>query len=695
MKSGLDCRARLALHWIALRASVLLVLLIVAGMSMSLFSIDAGAQILRSEADQTDMGSSDPPQSFRSLCYHDIRDNLRESFQRWPEATALDTQDLIRHFSWLKENGYHPVSLQQIVDAREGRASLPEKAVLLTFDDGYKSVYTKVFPLLKQFDFPAVIAIVGEWIETPPDIQVNYGDGMMPRSEFVTWNEVREMVDSGLVEVASHSHNMHYGVRANPQGSKLPAAISRYYWPHNAGYETDNEYATRVKADLKHSAELIERETGVRPRAMVWPYGAYSLITAKWAAEAGMPITMNLEPGPNTPNDSLLRVRRSLMMYHDGIRDLIEILRQPASFAGREMPRERVVQVDLDDIYDPDSDRQEANLSRLLDRMMRLHPSAIYLRPFSDIDHDGVADAAYFPNRQLPMRADLFSRAAWQFKTRLEIPVYAVLPVMAFKLTSADASDVSTVQVMPGAPQAAYQRRRHRLSLFDPLARKTIAEIYEDFGKNAVIAGVLFDEDATLSDYEDASPAALRFYREQWQLPESVDDIRRNVELRRRWTEKKTAYLNDFTAGLATTLRQYNPALLTARILYARPVLEPESEEWFAQSLPGALANYDFVVVRATPYTDGADNPSQWMGELLGKVKAAPGALRKTVFQLDSRDWKTGKPIPAKKLAAQLRQLHLNGALNFGYYPDDFRANQPDESIIKAVISTESHPARR
>jgi biofilm PGA synthesis lipoprotein PgaB len=39
--------------------------------------------------------------------------------------------------------------------------------------------------------------------------------------------------------------------------------------------------------------------------------------------------------------------------------------------------------------------------------------------------------------------------------------------------------------------------------------------------------------------------------------------------------------------------------------------------------------------------------------------------------------------------------LHLNGALNFGYYPDDFRANQPDESVIKAVISTESHPARR
>jgi biofilm PGA synthesis lipoprotein PgaB len=693
-----DFAARHPFHRIARRIPVLLLLLIVSGTSMSLFSIDSAGQIPRSEAGPIRRPpgvDADPPQSFRVLCYHDIRDNLRDSFKRWPEGTALDTQDLIRHFSWLKENGYHPVSLQEIVNAREGRASLPEKAVLLTFDDGYKSVYTKVFPLLKQFDFPAVIAIVGDWIETPPDVQVEYGDGVMARSEFVTWDEVREMIDSGLIEVASHSHSMHHGVRANPQGSKIPAAISRYYWPQHGGYETDNEYAERIKSDLKRSADLIAREAGVRPRAMVWPYGAYSLVTARWAAEAGMPITMNLEPGPNTPDDSLLRVRRALIMYHDDLRGLIQILRQPASYAGTERPRERAVQIDLDEVYDPDSERQEANLSRLLDRMLRLQPSAVYLRPFADPDHDGVADAAYFPNRHLPMRTDLFSRVAWQFKTRLEIPVYAVVPVMAFRLPPADAAAVRTVQVMPGAPQAAGQRRRHRLSLFDPATRKTVTEIYEDLGKNAVIAGLLFDDDATLSDYEDASPAALRFYREQWQLPESVEAIRRDPVLRRRWMEKKSAYLNEFTLSLANTMRQYHPALLTARILHARPILEPESEEWLAQSLQGFLATYDFTVVSAMPYTEDPDDPAQWLGQLLGKVKATPGALPKTIFRLQSRDWRTGKPIPSKALAAQLRQLHLGGASNFGYYPDDFRANQPDESVVKPVISVESHPARR
>ena len=84
----------------------------------------------------------DPPQSYRVLCYHDVRDNVRESFKVWPEATAVDTRDLTAQLSWLDQNGYHPVSLQQIIDARAGKKPLPEKAILLTFDDGFESMYT-------------------------------------------------------------------------------------------------------------------------------------------------------------------------------------------------------------------------------------------------------------------------------------------------------------------------------------------------------------------------------------------------------------------------------------------------------------------------------------------------------------------------------------------------------------------------
>ena len=639
--------------------------------------------------------ASDPPQSFRVLCYHDIRDNLRESFKTWPESTALDTQDLARHFSWLHENGYQPVSLQQIIDARAGRGRLPDKAILLSFDDGYKSVYTKVFPLLKEFKFPALIAIVGEWIQTPDGDDVSFGGTTLPRAQFANWDDLREMVGSGLVEVASHSHGMHKGIPANPQGNLIPAAIARSYNPQESAYESDTEYAARIKSDMQRNAALIERELGQKPRAMVWPYGAYNRHAAQWAAEAGMPITMNLEPGPNTPKDAMANVRRSLITYDTGLSSLILILHQQAEFGGIQEPIERVIHVDLDYVYDADPARQEQNLSRMLDRIVRLRPSTVYLQAYADVDGDGVADALYFPNRHLPMRADLFSRAAWQLRTRAGVNVYAWMPVLAFKLPAADLAAQQLVQTMPGAPQAAKARRYHRLSPFDPLARQTITEIYEDLGKHAVFNGVLFHDDATLSDYEDASLAALAVYRDEWQLPPSIDAIRKDPASRRRWSAYKTAYLNAFTLTLADKLREYQPMLLTARNLYAQPVLDPASEEWFAQNLEGFLASYDYTAIMAMPYMEGAADPERWLSQLLAKVKAIPGALNKTVFELQSRDWNSGKPIPGGALAAQMRQLHLGGARNFGYYPDDFHHDQPEEALIRPALSLETFPAPR
>ncbi|MBS0308086.1 MAG: poly-beta-1,6-N-acetyl-D-glucosamine N-deacetylase PgaB [Proteobacteria bacterium] len=638
---------------------------------------------------------ADPPQSFRVLCYHDIRDNLRASFQTAPDSTAIGTRELIAQFNWLNENGYKPVSLQQIVDARAGKGSLPDKAVLLTFDDGYKSVYTKVFPLLQQFHFPAVIALVGDWIETPTGSKVHYGDELVAREQFATWDDVREMVASGLVEVASHSHDLHKGIVANPQGNLIPAAVAHAWSQEHRAYETEAQYAKRIRADLKRNADLIARKLGKRPRAMVWPYGMYNMHMAQWSAEAGMPITMNLEAGANTPAQPLSRMRRALMTYDQGLADLIGVLRQPASYDGVERPLERVVHVDLDYVYDPDPAVQEANLSKLLDRMQRLHPSTVYLQAYADADGDGVADALYFPNRHLPMRADLFSRVAWQLQTRVGVKVYAWMPVLAFKLPATDPAAGRTVRLMQDAPAAAAKGRYHRLSPFDSLARKTVTEIYEDLGRSAIFNGILFHDDVTLSDYEDASPAALAVYRDQWHLPAAVEAIRQDPVARRTWAQKKTAYLTAFTMSLADTLRQYQPTLLTARNLYAQPVLDPASEDWYAQTLPDFLAHYDFTAVMAMPYMEGATDPTQWLNQLIAKVKAVPGALGKTVFELQSRDWRNGQAIPAATLVSQLRQLHAQGARHLGYYPDDFHANAPDESIIAPAISAATVPAWR
>ena len=633
--------------------------------------------------------TDDPAQSFRVLCYHDIRDDLRSTMAASPESTAIDTRELTRHFSWLQKNDFHPVSLQQIIDARAGRASLPIRAVLLTFDDGYQSTYTKVFPLLKQFHYPAMIALVGDWMETTEQPNTH----VAPGTNFLSWDQVREMQKSGLVEVASHSYGLHQGILANPQGNLLPAATSHRYWPAEKKYESDTAYEDRLKADLVRNVNLIERQTGRRPRSMVWPYGAYNQLVTAWAAAVGMPITFTLDGGPNTPQSPLSSVRRELVSYTTTVASLNDMLHAPAPSTDWQTDSERVMQIDLDYVYDPDPAVQEVNLSKLLERVVEIRPRTVYLQAFADPDGDGIAASVYFPNRHLPMRADLFARVAWQLRTRAHVKVYAWMPVMAFRLPTTDAAANNVVMLDPEAPASARKNRLHRLSPFDPLVRTTINEIYEDLGKHAVFAGVLFHDDATLSDYEDSSPPALAVYRDEWHLPTTIQAIRADKALRKRWSEQKTAYLTAFTLELATTLRRYQPSLLTARNLFAEPVQHPDAEEWYAQSLPSFVKHYDHVALMAMPQMEKAKDPVHWMNQLALSVAREPGALSKTIFELQSRDWRTGKSITAETMAAQMKQLRLNGVRHLAYYPDDFHHNQPDARVLRPAFSSAVDPS--
>ncbi|PSD43536.1 hypothetical protein C7E23_18110, partial [Elizabethkingia anophelis] len=67
------------------------------------------------------------------LSYHDIRDQVAAKGDA--DTYAVSTQNFAAHLDWLGAHGYHPVSLSQVIDASQGRATLPPKPVLLTFDD--------------------------------------------------------------------------------------------------------------------------------------------------------------------------------------------------------------------------------------------------------------------------------------------------------------------------------------------------------------------------------------------------------------------------------------------------------------------------------------------------------------------------------------------------------------------------------
>lgn len=377
------------------------------------------------------------------------------------------------------------------------------------------------------------------------------------------------------------------------------------------------------------------------------------------------------------------------MGYDTDTGSLERSLREPLTHHGEINPVQRVVQVDMDYIYDADPRQQEANLGRLIERIKDLAPKVVYLQAFADPKGDGAVDSVYFPNRHMPMRADLFSRVAWQLKTRAKVEVYAWLPVLAFKLPEKNPASTHLVQAVPGAPEKQKAGKPPRLSPFDPEARRMIRDIYEDLAKYAIFDGILFHDDAVLDDYEDASPAALKAY-EAMGLPGDINAIRRSPELMQKWTRGKTAALIAFTHELIGVVQGYQNGrdMLTARNIFASPILDPDAEKWTAQNYDDFLQAYDYVALEAMPYMENARDPKDWMAKLVAAVGKHRDGLRKTIFELQAVDWRErDKPVPTPELRDQMRRLRAAGALNYGYYPDDFIAGRPDTEVLRDVMS--------
>ncbi len=624
-------------------------------------------------------------QDFITLSYHEVSDNAASINAR--NIMFMTSAELVSQFSWMREHGYQPVSMDEIITARDGGKPLPDKAILLTFDDGYRNVYTRVYPLLKLFNYPAVIALVGKWMDIAPGEMVSYGDELLPRERFLMWSEVKEMVDSGLVEVASHSYGLHQGIIANPQGNSQPAAITRRYDETSRAYESEAEFRQRLMQDLTRSATQIERHTGKAPRTMVWPYGAYNQVTIEIAASVGMPYTMSLDSG-NSSLAELSSIKRTLIQSNAALSDLVWIL-QPG-----QQPSVRVAHVDLDYVYDPDPVRQEKNLGLLLDRIKALHINTVYLQAYADPDGDGHADALYFPNRHLPMRADLFNRVAWQLRTRAGVSVYAWLPVLAYQFNADHPLAKFYVRSIASEDGFVAKASYQRLSPFHPQVREVIGDIYEDLAKQASFAGLLFHDDAYLNDFEDNSPWALQHYRAAWGLPGSILQIRQNAALMQQWTHHKTQALIDFTHYLRDRTRKYRPDIKTARNIYARLIMEPKSEAWFAQSYPAFIDNYDYTAVMAMPFMEEASDADKWLTTLVSRARALAknGDLTKVVFELQSVDWRNQFQIESVDLAHHMRLLQKQGVLNFGYYPDNFIDDHPVVNVIYPEFSLSTYP---
>ena len=613
---------------------------------------------------------------FKVLSFHDIVQTMTATSE--PDDVTAD--NLINYFSWLKANGYTVVSIQDVINAKNGGKPLPNKAIVLTFDDGYKSFYTYALPLLKAFNYTATLAIVGSWLDVPENGTVSYAGKQVPRSKFLSLKELKEINNSGLVEIASHTYDLHHGIIGNVQGNDMPALTTFEYNRGTNQYESEAHYLNRIKSDLAKNNAWIKQHTGKSPRIIVWPYGRYNSVAQQMAKSLGMDIAITLDDGENIELQAVDSIRRIYLINNPKIDEFVANLREfPPSL-------ERVMHVDLDYVYDKDPVQQEKNLGTLIERVLASGVTTVYLQAFADDDATGVAKSVYFNNRYMPIKADIFGRVSWQLKTRGGVRVFAWMPLLAFDPGPEKLRNLDVVTSIDGSKEIGYLR----LSPFSERSRQFIKGIYTDLGRYANFEGILIHDDATLSDKEDASPPALQYYAKNWGLPPNIEAINQNPVYKEKWYKAKTAWLTQFSLDMKDAAQQYRKPISLARNYYAEVALNPKSEEWFAQSIPNGLQNYDWVALMAMPYMEKAKNPSQWLNNLIDVTQTSPLAKQKILYELQAKDWRTNKPIPTKELASWMRNMRIRGIHNFGYYPDDQFTNTPNMEILKKELSTKA-----
>lgn len=190
---------------------------------------------------------------FPILMYH----GLTEDPAKTGEYVIL-ASDFEKDLKWLSDNNYTTVSFAQLADYVENGSQLPEKPVLITFDDGFYKNYALGLPLLQKYNAKAVINLIGS--------ESDYYSNQIYRPEGggnINWGEVKQLADSGLVEIGNHTYNLHH----NEEGSRKGA--------DRMEGESMEDYRQVLLDDLGRNQELIAEATGSPAIVFAWPYGAW------------------------------------------------------------------------------------------------------------------------------------------------------------------------------------------------------------------------------------------------------------------------------------------------------------------------------------------------------------------------------------------------------------------------------------
>lgn len=246
------------------------------------------------------------------LLYHSIVEEPGSYLEVSPET--FDAQ-----MRFLAENGYHAVTTQELIDYVYHGGELPDKPVLISFDDGYQNNYDYAWPILREHDLKATIYAIG--VSVGHD---RYKDTQFEMTPHFGFEEARRMVESGVIDVQSHTYDMHQWPPFE-SGDRIRQTMA----PLEG--EIYDDYAAALNRDVAAYNQIAKKELGYEFTSLAFPGGDYTTLTEVLVHQAGIPVTMSTQ----TDNrnilvrglpQSLYALSRWSVMEETTQADLLEVL---------------------------------------------------------------------------------------------------------------------------------------------------------------------------------------------------------------------------------------------------------------------------------------------------------------------------------------------------------------------------------
>ncbi len=209
------------------------------------------------------------------IMYHSLlNDESRQG--DYVTRPAQFTEDM----EYLKTNGFNTVFISDIAEYVINGTELPDKPVVITFDDGYYNVLHYAYPYLKENNMKAVMNVVGSYT-----VQATDEDEHNPQYSALTWDEINELSESGVFEIGNHSYDLH--------SLSYRKGCKKLY------SESDEEYRKVLMDDIGRLQGLLEDKSNIKPEIFAYPYGLISDESVEILQDIGFKALLTCYEKPN------------------------------------------------------------------------------------------------------------------------------------------------------------------------------------------------------------------------------------------------------------------------------------------------------------------------------------------------------------------------------------------------------------